>query len=152
MNPQRDDPIIDACLEEVLGGIGPPDHTEQVLRALEEGRVPTTYPHLMPAEPEYEYEGNDAPVDLPDEVAAAGVVAFIGARSDDNESSDRRVAAASVMVGAAATAAATTMAATAMATTPRRAPLSRPVRNLLWGVSAASVIAVVGFWVGRNSL
>ena len=33
MTNKSDDLIIDACLEEVLGGQGPPDLTEQILRA-----------------------------------------------------------------------------------------------------------------------
>lgn len=33
MNPDRDDPLMDACLEEVLGGIRPPDLRARIVRA-----------------------------------------------------------------------------------------------------------------------
>jgi hypothetical protein len=33
MNPQRDEPLIDACLDEVLGGRTPPDLTERIMQA-----------------------------------------------------------------------------------------------------------------------
>src|SRR5687768_5882712 len=33
MNPDRDDPVLDACLDEVLGGRTPPDLTERILAA-----------------------------------------------------------------------------------------------------------------------
>ena len=131
MEPERDDPIIDACLEELLGGVTPPDLSERILRALDEGQVPAAYPHLMP--PEYEYAG-------PGEGLAAAANGTN--RASSNGSSDRRVAAASVAAGAAAV------------TLPVRRSwlLGREARNLLWGVTAAGVIAAVGFWVGRNSL
>lgn len=35
MMDERDDPILDACLEEVLGGRTPPDMTDRILRALQ---------------------------------------------------------------------------------------------------------------------
>jgi len=53
MSIERDDPILDACLEEVLGGLQPPDLSAQILRAMEirnaqAGHAPATYDHLMP--------------------------------------------------------------------------------------------------------
>ena len=40
MNPERDDPILDACLDEVLGGRKAPDLTDRILRALGEKANP----------------------------------------------------------------------------------------------------------------
>jgi hypothetical protein len=39
-----DDPILDASLDEVLGGVKPPDLTEPIVRALEAGQIP---PHVL---------------------------------------------------------------------------------------------------------
>src|SRR4051794_12406488 len=33
MNPDRDDPLLDACLDEILGGRRPPDLTTRILDA-----------------------------------------------------------------------------------------------------------------------
>ena len=38
MNPERDDPILDSCLDEVLGGRKAPDLTARILKALAERR------------------------------------------------------------------------------------------------------------------
>ena len=55
MNPARpkrymidedDDPILDAGLDEILGGLRPPDLSEPVVRALESGEIPA---HLLAA-------------------------------------------------------------------------------------------------------
>ena len=129
MEPERDDPIIDACLEELLGGVTPPDLSERVLRALDEGQVLATYPHLMP--PEYEYAG-------PGEGLAAAANGTAANGTAANDSSERRVAAA---------------AGVAAVVVPGRQRWlgSREARSFLWGVTAAGMIAAVGFWVGRNS-
>jgi uncharacterized protein DUF1549/uncharacterized protein DUF1553 len=44
MTPERDDPILDACLEEVLGGRRPPDLTARILQALAEARIDQKLP------------------------------------------------------------------------------------------------------------
>ena len=44
MTPDRDDPILDACLEEVLGGKRPPDLTERILRAMAEANIDQKLP------------------------------------------------------------------------------------------------------------
>src|SRR5512145_1187947 len=36
MSPERDDPILDSCLDEVLGGRKAPDLTARILKALAE--------------------------------------------------------------------------------------------------------------------
>ena len=95
--------------------------------------MPATYPHLMP--PEYQSAGRAAGLT----VATGGVIAN---GKGTNGSPERRVAAASIAAGAA------------VVTVPwrRRWLGSREARSFLWGVTAAGVIAAVGFWVGRNSL
>ena len=44
MTPDRDDPILDSCLEEVLGGRRPPNLTDRILRALAEARIDQKLP------------------------------------------------------------------------------------------------------------
>ncbi|MEX2027024.1 MAG: DUF1549 domain-containing protein, partial [Pirellulaceae bacterium] len=44
MTPDRDDPILDACLDEVLGGRRPPDLTARILRALAEAKIDQKLP------------------------------------------------------------------------------------------------------------
>ena len=44
MSDEYDDPILDAGLDEVLGGIAPPDLSEPIADALESGQIP---PHVL---------------------------------------------------------------------------------------------------------
>jgi hypothetical protein len=69
MTPDRDDPILDACLDELLGGRRPPDLTARILRALAEAKIDQKLP--TPA-----VRTNDSPLDV--FVDAAPLVAING--------------------------------------------------------------------------
>jgi len=48
MNPERDDTLLDACLDEVLGGRTPPDLTARIVQAHAARRA--VDPSVLPAE------------------------------------------------------------------------------------------------------
>jgi hypothetical protein len=51
MNPDRDDPLLDACLDEVLGGRRPPDLTARIMQALAQRASANGNVHLAPLPP-----------------------------------------------------------------------------------------------------
>ena len=51
MTPDRDDPLLDACLDEVLGGRRPPDLTARIMQALAERASANGNAHLTPVPP-----------------------------------------------------------------------------------------------------
>jgi hypothetical protein len=128
---QDDDPIIDALLDEVLGGVTPPDVSPEVMHALESGNVPTPYPHLMPPEEvrtSETFASQDQPVgELPSEPISAGLAASAATTPTDG----LRIAS----VGQ-----------------KERLLRRRLMNRSIWGASAAAavvVIAGIGFLIGR---
>ncbi len=57
MTPEHDDPILDACLDEVLGGRRPPDLTARILKALSESQ--SIERRLPPAAPRIDVAASD---------------------------------------------------------------------------------------------
>ena len=51
MTPDREDPLLDACLDEVLGGRRPPDLTARIMQALAERAAANGNSHLSPVPP-----------------------------------------------------------------------------------------------------
>ena len=81
MNDDREDPVLDACLDEVLGGCTPPDLSARILRALSlrasqapaQG-IPHNSPPVLPHASAYVGNGNgDGRRQVPESAETAGV-------------------------------------------------------------------------------
>jgi hypothetical protein len=66
MTPDRDDPILDACLDEVLGGRTPPDLSPQILQALAAHHGSTAWDVEEDAKPQAQFSPPDVAEQSPE--------------------------------------------------------------------------------------